>query len=258
MKTSRLLCAAIILVPGVALAASAFDGTWKTDTSRIQASTKPFVTVIDDTGYTCSSCTPPYTVKADGTDQKVTGHDYDTVAVTVTPTSVTVVRKLKGKPLASVKEVIGSDGKTATQEGTYNYGAEPATNKVALKQVTPPAAGANPLSGSWVVAKVLSVSDTGATETLAMTDDGFSWSSNGQSYDAKFDGKPVAITGDPTHTKVKVKKLAPTSVLESDYDKGKLVETTRRTVSADGKTVHVVDTDVRSGRINKWTMDKQP
>ena len=257
MKTSVLLCTAVILVPGAAFAASAFDGTWKSNKNHVQLPTKPFILTIDDTGFTCSSCTPPFTVKADGTDQKVTGHDYDAVAVTVTPTSVTVVRKLKGKTLSSVKRVLGADG-TATQENTYYLGTEPQTNKIALKQTTPPAAGANPLSGAWVATKILSFSDAGSTETIALTDDGFSWSSNGQSYDAKFDGKQYAVAGDPTNTKVKVKKLGPTSVLESDYDKGKLVETVRRTVSADGKTLYLVDTDLLSGRVTKWTMDKQP
>jgi hypothetical protein len=34
--------------------------------------------------YACKTCTPPYEIKADGTDQSVSGHPYyDTVAIKV-------------------------------------------------------------------------------------------------------------------------------------------------------------------------------
>ena len=83
LKRSTFIYAAIALAPCAAFAASPFDGNWKVSLSHIQLSKKPDVYVITATSYTCSSCGPAYTVKADGTDQKVAGHDYDTVAVTV-------------------------------------------------------------------------------------------------------------------------------------------------------------------------------
>jgi hypothetical protein len=258
VKRSTFVYAAIALAPCAAFAASPFDGNWKISPSHIQFSKKPNVYVITDSSYTCSTCVPAYTIKADGTDQKVTGHDYDTVAATVTPTSVTTVGKLKGKTVWSSKAVISTDGKTITEEYTNNYGSQPVQFKVIDNQVTPPAAGESALSGSWVETKVVSASDLGLTETLGMTDDGFTFSQNGQSYDAKFDGKKYPIAGDPTGTLVELKKLGPSSVEESDYDKGKLVDVVRMTVSADGKTLQIVDHAVRTNRTNRFTADKQP
>jgi hypothetical protein len=258
MKTSKFAYAAIVFVPGAAFAAGAFDGTWKVDMNHVQSSKKPFVYVIGGGSYTCSSCAPAYTVKADGKDQPVTGHDFDTAAVTVTPTSVTVVAKLKGKTLSSDKTEVSADGKTATVNVSYYSGAEPVAVKVILTNVAPPAAGDNALSGSWVESKVVSVSDAGAVVTYQITDDGFTMSGNGQSYSAKFDGKKYPITGDPTNTMVKLKRVSPTEVVESDYSKGKLVETTQMTVSADGKTLRVSDTQVLAGRTMRYTMTRQP
>jgi hypothetical protein len=258
IKRSTLICAAIALAPCAAFAASAFDGNWKVNLNHIQLSKKPDVYVITATSYTCTSCAPAYTVKADGTDQKVRGHDYDTVAATVTSTTVTTVGKLKGKTLWTSKVTIAAGGKTADEEFSNNYGAAPAQFKASYNQVTPPAAGENALSGSWVQVKVSSASDSALMETLGMTDDGFTFSQNGQSYDAKFDGKKYPITGDPTGTMVTLKKLGSSEVEESDYQKGKLVDVTRMTVAADGKILHVVDHDVRTNRTTRYTADKQP
>jgi hypothetical protein len=103
MKTSPLIVATLLL-PVAALAASPFDGTWKYNpASRFGNKWKPYVYIVDSNSYTCSSCGPAYTVKPDGSDQKVTGHDYDTSAVTLTATSATIVTKLKGKTLTSEK-----------------------------------------------------------------------------------------------------------------------------------------------------------
>jgi hypothetical protein len=259
MKKSGICCAAVALIPGIALAAGAFDGTWKVSLNHVQLSKKPLVYSLSNGTYTCSSCVPAFTVKADGTDQKVTGHDFDAVAVTVNgPNSVQVTRKLKGKPLSTVKDTVSSDGNRISEEETSFSGTQPVVVKLELKRTAPAAAGEHAFSGSWVQSKVISVSDSGAIETLHMTDDGFSLNGNGQSYDAKFDGKKYPIVGDPTNTMVGLKKVSPTEVVESDYDHGKLVETVRMTVSADGKTLNIADSQLREGRTLHYHLDKQP
>jgi len=258
MKTSKILWAMIALTPAAALAAGAFDGTWKVDMSRVHLSSKPYVYVITNNSYACSSCKPAYTVKADGKDQPVSGHDFDTVAVTVTPTTVTVVQKIKGKPFSSLKSTVSADGTTVAQEGTYYNGAQPVQVKSSLIRVGAAPPGVSALSGSWRDSKVESVSDAGITETLGITDTGFTMSSNGQSYDAKFDGKKYPVQGDATNTMVTLKKISPTEVVESDYDKRKLVEIVHMTVAKDGKTLHIVDQQLQSGRVIRYTAIKQP
>jgi hypothetical protein len=258
VKTSGFVYAAIALIPAAAVAASPFDGTWKVNMNHIQLSKKPDVYVIDGGNFTCSSCGPAYTINADGTDQKVSGHDFDTVAVTLTATTLTVVTKLKGKTLSNVKSVLAADGSTVEDVGTYSGGAQPVIVKATAKRVSPAAPGASPFSGSWLDTKIESLSDSGGVETLGMTDDGFTMSSNGQSYDAKFDGKQYPVVGDPANGTVMLKKISASQVVESDYSHGKLVETVQMTVSADGKTLHVVDSQLRTGRVTRHIEDKQP
>jgi hypothetical protein len=254
MRRINLAMAALVTsalgLPVAALAAGAFDGTWKVSLAHVQLSKKPNVYALANGEFTCSSCAPAYTVKADGTDQKVTGHDFDTVAVTADGSAFTY--KLHGKVLAKAKNVVSGD--TMTREYTDLTGTEPFVQKTTLTRVG--AAGSDPVSGSWRTTKVDSVSGAAASVAYTITDDGFTMKSNGQSYDAKFDGKKYPVDGDPTHTMVTVKMISPTEVEERDYQGAKFVEIIHMTVSADGKTIKVVDTGVQTGRINHFTMDK--
>src|SRR5215467_312104 len=82
-----LICGAIlcaVVAPACAIAASPIDGTWKADVSSAQMPKKPDIYVLKDGMYSCKTCAPAYSVKADGTDQAVSGHPYyDTVAIKV-------------------------------------------------------------------------------------------------------------------------------------------------------------------------------
>ena len=70
MKRSFLLGVALVsLLPVLAMAQSAFDGTWKVDLSKVQMPKKPDVLVLKDGVYQCKTCVPAMTVKADGNDQ---------------------------------------------------------------------------------------------------------------------------------------------------------------------------------------------
>src|SRR6266568_772023 len=74
----------LFLASQLANAQSPFDGTWKIDMSKVDFPKKPDVFVLQNGMYECKSCTPPYKVKADGSDQAVTGHPYfDTIAIKV-------------------------------------------------------------------------------------------------------------------------------------------------------------------------------
>ena len=110
----RIVIAALLFAPAAALASSAFDGTWRVRPDSVKTTGKPDVMVVADGIYTCPSCAPEVKVKADGTDQAVTGHAYyDTVAVTVlSPTSVQISNKKAGKPSWDLTYTVSADGKT--------------------------------------------------------------------------------------------------------------------------------------------------
>jgi hypothetical protein len=256
----RIVITALLLAPAAALASSAFDGTWKLRPDSVKTSGNPDVIALADGMYTCSSCVPEIKVKADGTDQKVTGHAYyDTVAVTVlSPTSVRVNDKKAGKPTIDLTYSVSADGKTLTGKVTDHTGAKVANQTFTATRVAAGPAGAHAISGSWQGGPVIAADEAASTLHLGMTTDGFSLTWNGQSYDAKFDGKEYPMVGDPGHTSVTLRKIDDNNVEETDYRLGKKTDVIHLAAAADGKTVTITDKDVRQGQTTTFTLDKQP
>jgi hypothetical protein len=257
MKT---LFAIALLIPAAAIAASPFDGTWKTQLDSIQFSSKPDVYELKQGIYTCSSCVPPFSIKADGTDQKVTGHSYyDTAAVRVIDArTVEFAGKLAGKATFSNSLSVSADGAALTVTFKDMSGTEAVTGTQILKRVAAGAPGSHAISGSWKAEKLANLSDVGATVTYKMTGDGLQMNWNGQSYDAKFDGKQYLTANDPGKTWVSLKRVSDNTIEETDTRDGHVVDVYRMTVSADGKTMTVVDKDVRRGTTTEYKMLKQP
>lgn len=94
------------------------------------------------------------------------------------------------------------------------------------------------------------------TVEYQMTADGFRMSANGQSYDAKFDGKEYPIVGDPGHTTVTLKRISANAVEETDHRQGKVTDVIHLATAADGKTMKIEDKDVAHGQTVTFTLDK--
>ena len=68
-----------------------------------------------------------------------------------------------------------------------------------------------------------SISDNGLTVTYQGTEDGLKMSDpNGESYEAKFDGKDYPVQGDPGHTMVSLKRIGNDTIEETDKRDGKM------------------------------------
>jgi hypothetical protein len=256
----RIVITALLLAPAAALASSAFDGTWKLRPDSVKSTGNPDVMVVADGMYTCASCVPEVKVKADGTDQKVTGHAYyDTVAVTVlSPTSVQISEKKAGKPSVDLTYSVSADGKTLTGKLVDHTGAKTANQTLTATRVAAGPAGAHAVSGSWQGGPITAADEAASTFHLGMTADGFSLKWNGQSYDAKFDGKEYPMVGDPGHTRVTLRKIDDNNVEETDYRMGKKTDEIHLAAAPDGKTVAVTDKDVQAGQTTSFTLDRQP
>lgn len=254
----RILLAALLLVPAAALAGSAFDGTWKTKPESMQTTGKPYAIQIVNGEYTCLSCDPPYTVKADGKFHETKGNPYhDAVAVKVlSPSSYQLSSRLAGKVTYEETDEVAADGATLRGTFTDHSGTKAATGSVTSKRVAAGPPGSHATSGSWQQ-NALSGDETLLTVTYAMTADGFSMHWNGQSYDAKFDGKEYPVAGDPSHTKVTLKRIDAHTVLETDHRLGKVTDEIRLAVAADGKTISGEDKDLAHGQTTTYTLEKQ-
>ena len=247
------------LLPCVAMAQSAFDGTWKIDVDKVKASTKPMVFTLKDGQYTCD-CSPPIKVAADGMDHPVSGHPrIDTMSVKVVDDHTVVeTGKKDGKTVYTETTTVAADGKTATFDAiSYRPGTADASVKGTMTRVAAPPAGSHALAGSWRTSGYQDASDNMLTYTYKIDGDTVSMNTpRGESYTAKLDGKPAPYKGDPGIDMVVV-KMAGKALLETTMMSGKETAVSKMTVSADGKTMTTVVTNKPSNRETTLVAMKQ-
>ena len=243
------------LLPVLATAQSQFNGTWKFDMSKAQFPKKPDEYLLQNGMYECKSCVPAYSVKADGTDQKVSGHPYfDTVSVkAIDDHNVEITSKRDGKVVFVEKDSVSADGDTLAVNwtDTGNPSGGPQTGTASAKRVGKAPKGANMLSGSWRTEKA-DVSADAVTFTYKVTGDEITMTNpTGQSYTAKLDGTQAPYKGDPGTTTVSVKMRGKDTLEETDYRDGKVIGIGKMTVAADGKTAKMVYEDKLHGTTMK-------
>src|ERR1700716_3795322 len=114
------------LVPALAWAGP-FDGTWVTKTDTVKVTGKPDKYLLADGKFTCGPCVPSYTIKADGTDQKIKGHAYyDTANAKVIDANTVQLKLHAGDKLwAERKFTVSADGKTLISEFVSYEGPKP-------------------------------------------------------------------------------------------------------------------------------------
>jgi len=254
------LLVSLLFLAATALAQTPLDGTWVANLDTAQLSKKPHVYLLDKGMYSCSSCVPKINVKADGQDQKVAGsHYFDSVAIhVVDANTVAETDKKDGKIMGTDTSTVSADGKTLTDKFEDDSEAKPVTGEETFSRLNNGPAGSHAISGSWQAKKVSNMSSNGLTLTYQSTAEGLKMSdTNGQSYDAKFDGKDYPVEGDPGHTMVSLKKVDANTVDETDKRDGKIVATSHITVSADGKKMTFVAHDKERGTTSTFTLDKK-
>ena len=248
---------AALMLPTLAVAQSAFDGTWKIDMNKVDFPKKPDVYVLQNGMYDCKTCAPPYQVKADGADQPVTGHPYfDTVAVkVVNDHEVEMTQKKNGKVVATSTTTVSPDGKTVMfsfSDSSNTNGGPPVTGKGEAVRVAKGPAGSNAISGSWRTTKIESMSDNATTWTYKVSGDEITMTNpTGQSYTAKLNGADAPMKGDPGVSGVSVKMMGKDTLEETDKRDGKVIGVFKMKVASDGKTAKASYED----KLQKTTTD---
>lgn len=62
-KLFFMVAVAALLLPTLAMAQGAFDGTWKIDMNKVDFPKKPDEFLLQNGMYECKTCTPPYKIK---------------------------------------------------------------------------------------------------------------------------------------------------------------------------------------------------
>jgi hypothetical protein len=261
-KLCLIFAAGLLWLPLAASAENPFDGTWKVDTNKVDFPKKPDVYLLQNGMYSCKTCTPPYEVKADGSDQKVSGHPYyDTVAVkVVSDHEVEITMKKDGKVSGTTKVTVAPDGKTEAFEFTDTSSANGATvsGKGEAMQVAKGPAGSNAISGSWRTTKIENNSESGFNWTYKVNGDELTMTNpTGQTYTAKMNGMEAPMKGDPGITTVSIKPMGKDGLQETDMRNGKVIAVIRMKVSGDGKMMNIDYEDKLSGQNMKYVATKQ-
>jgi len=251
----------LLLLPLLAPAQSQFDGTWKIDTNSVQLPKKPDVFLLQNGMYECKSCVPPISIKADGTDQKVTGYPYfDTMSMKVIDDhNVEGATKRDGKVVGTEKDSISADGDTLhvswTDSGQPSGGTQ--SGLYTSKRVAKGPAGANLLSGSWRGEKAEASADA-MTWTYKVNGNQLTMTNpTGQSYTAKLDGTEAPYKGDPGTTSVSLKMLGKDTLEETDKREEKIISISKMTVASDGRSAKIVVDDKLHGTQASGTAMKQ-
>ncbi|HEY2345949.1 MAG TPA: hypothetical protein VGH80_08700 [Xanthomonadaceae bacterium] len=261
MKKLLVACVCACL-PLCASAHDAIEGTWKVDLNKGKLPDKPWVYLVKDGMFNCSTCVPAIKVKADGKDQKLAGDPYsDSVAVDVSdPHAIKQTYRKDGKVVSTFAMTVANDGKTASfvETDTSPGNGESLQSKGTDVRVAMGPAGSHAVSGSWKVQSYQSISDDDVTFSIAMKGDELSMSSpTGQSYTAHLGGGDAPYKGDPGTTSVSVRLVGKDAVEETDKRDGKPISVTTMTVSSDGKTLTMVNKDLQRGSTGTYVASKQ-
>jgi hypothetical protein len=254
--------AILLLMPVLASAQNAFDGTWKIDLSKAEFPKKPDVYLLQNGMYQCKTCVPPIDIKADGQDQKVTGHPYfDSMAIkVVNDHEIEETDKKNGKTVATSTTTVSSDGNTVmfSFSDSSNTNADPVTGKGEEIRVAKGPAGSHAISGSWRTTKLENMSDNGLMWTYKVSGDELTMTTQtGQSYTAKLNGEQAPMKGDPGTTSVSVKMMGKSTLEETDYRDGKAISVAKIVVAPDGKTMKLMVDDKLHGTKSEFTAMKQ-
>jgi hypothetical protein len=257
----KILFLLLMLAPAPLLAQSPFDGTWAADLSSVRFPKKPDVYSLLNGVYKCETCVPRIEVNADGQDYPVPGSPYfSTVAVQVIDDrTIQITEKKGGRTVYSETDRVSPDNHILTEKiiDSAADDGQPVTAEEIFSRESPAQTGANPICGTWQAEQVKADSTGRMTVTYHSIADGLEASNpRAEGYSAKFDGKNYPIKGDPAHGTVSLKRVNAHTIIETDKQEGAVHYRLRMTVSSDGKTMSVRETDFERGTKMSYTLDK--
>ena len=220
---------------------------------------RPDEYLLQNGTYSCKSCTPPYSVAADGAFHPVSTPYFDSDSVKIVDAhTVTETSKKGSKQVGVYTTTISADGNTQTTQFTdTSTPGSPSKGEFSETRVGPAPAGAHAISGQWKPSKLSNFNDAALTFTVTVSGDTYKSSSpDGTSYEAKIGGGDVPINGDIAGTMVSVTKAGNNSYQVTRKRDGKVVGVTTYTVGEDGK-LNGLSENKQNGSTTHWSANKQ-
>lgn len=250
----------LLVTPGIAIAQSPFDGTWRIDPAPFKVPEAPAEFMLVNGMFRCQGCLAVAAIKADGRDHSIPDSAYWNAASvrSLDARTVEIKAKKNGKTYYTETDTLSADGKELTQLVRDTTEAEAVTTTTSFHRIDKGPSGAHAISGSWRAYKV-EKSPNSLIIRYKCTAEGFSAETPlGEKYDAKFDGKFVLTEDDPGQTMVAVRRINERTV-ETTIKRGdQIAGGSRLTVSADGRTLYGVYFDASGKQTSSVVMHKQP
>lgn len=263
MIMAVIAAASLLMIPACAekseAAVDPFAGTWKTDLASVQIDEKPKEYLLKDGVYSCSSCIPALSVKADGQFHAVAGRtSFDSMSVkAVDDRTVSFIHRLGDRVVGNTTMKVSPDGNMLMMSvtETTDENAQPATAKGAETRVAAAPPGAHAVSGSWKTAVNPNMPDEALTFSFRVEGDMVQLKAPGQSYSARVNGTEVAVEGDAEGTLVSLERPTPNTLRETYKRDGKVVRVTTMTIADDG-TMNGASEDKLKGSTTKYSARK--
>ena len=227
MKTKFLaLAAVLLLVPLSTMAAeSPLQGIWLVETASLDAS-RNHAFVVHDGVYSCLSCSPSYSIPADGAFHAIpAGPTRDELAVLViNPQEVQISERKDGLLVSNAIHRVSDSGASKHVEYQDHTGKQPVVSRFVYARMENPPDGAHAISGAWVATRYEHLSNSGRFFTLAVNGNRLRMSNpQGQGFEAVMDGSRAVFTGSPIVTSVSVMQLARHRIRVTYFNDGQVV-----------------------------------
>lgn len=232
--------------------AAAISGRWKMDVNSVRFDARPDEYLLRDGVFTCRSCTPPYSVPADGAYHSVKMPYFDSDSIRIVNAHTVVETTKKGsRPVRISTMTVSGDGNTSTLEFTdTSRPGLPVKAVVTRTRIGSAPAGAHAISGQWKPSKLSSFNDV--MFTYKVSGSTFQSSSpNGTWYEARIGGGFTPLRGDIAGTWVSVAKVGDNSYQVTFKRDGKVVGINTVTVAAEGK-IKGVNENKETGSLTRW------
>jgi len=244
------------------VAAPAIEGTWKIDKSTIHLPTKPIELLVQGGKFECKSCDPPFVVKADGSDQVITGLPAsNTIAVKVLDArSIQQTRKKYGRVVSVETITVSIDWKTATLSTSDHTPTATERSTINLTRSAIGPEGSHQVSGAWKETGVADMPDDRLFFTYQVQGQMVSKSSpSGETYTASLDGTVTPSTSNDGSETIglSIKAIGKNTLEETRKRNGKVVNVQTLVVDPNGKSMTITDKNTVDGTTSSMVAIRQ-
>lgn len=246
-KRMLVLSALGFLIPLSASAQSAFQGVWRVDPDTLRIG-RPHTFELKDGIYHCDSCSPPYSVEADGRYHPMYGdpaRGSEAVRV-VDDRTVVMSESRQGQVVSTSTRTVSPDGQSATVTFEDRTGAVPVSGSFTDYRVAAGPEGAHAISGTWRLESYQGALNGPQLFTLTVSGGHLRMNApDGHVYDVPMDGTEVPYRGESGPATVSAKRVGLHKLEVTTHSEGRVVGVTTLDLRPDEQTMKV---DQRNGR----------